>query len=93
MSASMLRKIRRRLGLSQQQLARRLGVARPTVTRWENGTRRPSRIAKLALDHIVEAKDGRSWQDLSAAALNELWDNPEDAVYDSWQKSYGSFSG
>jgi len=85
-----MRKLRERLGLSQQQLAGRVGVARATVTRWENGTRRPSRVAELALQNIAEAKETRAWQQLAGAALNELWDNPEDAIYDSWQKIYGS---
>lgn len=33
---------RRRAGLSQQQLADRLGRPQPTVARWERGTQRPS---------------------------------------------------
>ena len=81
-------KLRRRLGLSQKELAGRLGVARATVTRWENGTRRPSKLAEMAMQNMVETKDARSWQRLTAAALNELWDNSEDAVYDAWQKAY-----
>ena len=92
MSPTNLRKLRERLGLSQQGLARRLGVARATITRWENGTRRPSKVAELALRCGIEAKEGRSWQRLAGAALNELWDNPEDAAYDRWQERYGSFT-
>ncbi len=92
MNPTSLRKLRERLGLSQHGLARRLGVARATVTRWENGTRRPSKIAALALRSVIEAKDARSWQQLAGAALNELWDNPEDAAYDAWQEHYGSLA-
>jgi len=90
MSPTNLRKLRERLGLSQQGLARRLGVARATVTRWENGQRRPSKVVALALRSVIEARDTRSWQQLAGAALNELWDNPEDAAYDAWQERYGS---
>ncbi len=90
MSPTSLRKLRERLGLSQQGLARRLGVARATVTRWENGTRRLSKVAELALRSVTESKETRSWQRLAGAALNELWDNPEDAAYDAWQERYGS---
>jgi DNA-binding transcriptional regulator YiaG len=32
-----IRAIRRRMGLSQKQLAARLGVARATIWRWETG--------------------------------------------------------
>jgi len=92
MSPRSLRKLRGRLGLSQQGLASRLGVARATVTRWENGTRRPSKVAVLALRSVIEAKDTRSWQQLAGAALNELWDNPEDAAYDAWQERYRSLA-
>lgn len=92
MSPPKVRKLREGLGLSQQQLARRLGVARATVTRWENGTRRPSKVAELALRSVIEAKDTRSWQRLAGVALNELWDNPEDAVYDAWQDRYPSLT-
>lgn len=88
MSAASVRTFRRRLGLTQRELARRLGVARATVTRWENGTRRPSKIAEIAIQSIVETKDLPSWQRLTAAALNGLWDDPEDAVYDAWQEVY-----
>jgi len=90
MTASSLRKLRGRSGLSQEELARRLGVARATVTRWENGTRRPSKLAEIALKSVVEAKDARSWQALGGRALDEVWDNQEDAIYDTWQEHYGS---
>ena len=88
MSVPSLRKLRQGLGLSQHELARRPGVAQATVTRWENGTRHPSEMAKLAIQSIVQGKESRSCQRLAAAALNEMWDNPEDAVYDAWQEFY-----
>lgn len=88
MTARKIRSVRRRLGLTQEDLARRLGVARATVTRWENGTRRPSRTVALALGSAFEAKALRAWQDLAGAALNELWENREDAIYDQWRARY-----
>lgn len=90
MSLVDVRAFRERLGLSQQGLAQRLGVQRATVTRWENGSRRPSKVAELALQAVIEGKDTRAWQRLGGAALNELWDNPEDSVYDAWQERYSS---
>ena len=48
--------------------------------------RRPSKLAELALEGVAEARDARAWQQLGGAALNELWDNPEDAVYDAWRE-------
>jgi type I restriction enzyme M protein len=38
-----IRRLRSRLGLSQQQLADRLGVSYATVNRWENGHTKPYR--------------------------------------------------
>ncbi len=90
MSPPSLRKLRQRLGLSQQELARRLGVARASVTRWENGTRKPSRLVELAIQRVKEGRDTRAWHRLAGEALNDLWDNAEDAVYDAWQDHYRS---
>jgi len=88
MSAKSIRRARERLGLSQEEFARRLGVSRVTVTRWENGKRRPSRIAERAVRWTLASKDGPGWQDLAGAALTVLWDNPEDAIYDNWKAFY-----
>lgn len=42
--------IRIRLELSQEDLARELGVSYSTVNRWENGQHRPSKMAKNLFD-------------------------------------------
>lgn len=47
--AQVVRSVRKRLGLTQQELAGRLGVALPTVSRSESERHTPSR---LALDKI-----------------------------------------
>jgi transcriptional regulator with XRE-family HTH domain len=44
-----LREIRRRLHLSQEALARQLGVSMYTVHRWERGAVKPSALAKREL--------------------------------------------
>ena len=41
--------MRKRLGLSQEVLAERVGVSRPAVARWELGTFRPSKLAGRVL--------------------------------------------
>jgi len=54
-----LKQIRERMGLSQRQLASRLGVARATVWRWEAGV------------HPVEPLSARLIEILAAAAARE----------------------
>lgn len=48
-----VRKIRRRLGLSQQDFAQTYGFALSAVRDWEQGRRRPERSARILLK-IVE---------------------------------------
>lgn len=38
--------VRERLQLSQEQLARELNISFSTINRWENGKSRPSQMAK-----------------------------------------------
>ncbi len=47
---AVVKEIRRQLRLSQEDLARELGVSYATVNRWENGQSKPSRLAKAQLD-------------------------------------------
>ena len=44
-----LRAIRARLDLTQEQLAERLGVSFATVNRWEGGSTRPQKVAREAI--------------------------------------------
>ena len=46
----MVKEIRRQLAMSQEDLARQLGVSYATVNRWENGQSKPSKLAKAQLD-------------------------------------------
>ena len=57
--AARLRLLRTRLGLSQEQLAHRLGVSFATVNRWESGRSRPSARASVALEELEAATTSR----------------------------------
>ncbi len=46
----LIKEIRRQLALSQEDLARELGVSYATVNRWENSQSRPSKLARAQLD-------------------------------------------
>ncbi len=48
----LLKEIRRQLSLSQEDLARALGISFATVNRWENGLVKPSKLAKAQLDNF-----------------------------------------
>lgn len=43
---TIVKRIRKELGLSQEQLARELGISFSTVNRWENRKSHPSQMAK-----------------------------------------------
>ncbi|MBI4369147.1 MAG: helix-turn-helix transcriptional regulator [Elusimicrobia bacterium] len=49
-SPFLLKKIRQQLSLSQEDLARELGVSFATVNRWENNQARPSKLAQVQVD-------------------------------------------
>lgn len=51
--ASLLRAIRDKLGLSQEQLADRLGVSFATINRWEGGTVKPQRASLAAIESLA----------------------------------------
>lgn len=47
--STLVKKIRQQIALSQEDLARQLGVSYATVNRWENGQSKPSKLAKAQL--------------------------------------------
>ena len=47
---SLVKEVRRQLSISQEDLARELGVSYATVNRWENGQSKPSKLAQAQLD-------------------------------------------
>jgi DNA-binding transcriptional regulator YiaG len=60
MTAKQIKAIRSHLGLSQQQLATRLGVSFATVNRWENGHTKPQHthdrlLKELASDSVTSS--------------------------------------
>jgi DNA-binding transcriptional regulator YiaG len=60
MTPAGLKRIRRELGLTQEELAARLGVQRETVARWETGARGIAEpIARLVRRVAAEARGKR----------------------------------
>ncbi len=50
----MLASVRQQLAMSQEDLARQLGVSYATVNRWENGHSRPSKLAVAQLSAFCD---------------------------------------
>ena len=60
-TASLVRGLRNRLGLTQEKMAARLGVTFPTINRWENGRAKPSPLALKRIEELLGdlGEDGR----------------------------------
>jgi DNA-binding transcriptional regulator YiaG len=53
MDKETIKELRHKLGLSQEGLARRLGVSVITVRRWEKGSYKPSPLALQRIEELV----------------------------------------
>lgn len=54
MNAHDLKEIRNKLSLSQENMARKLGVTFNTYSKWERGLTKPSPLAREKIDKIKE---------------------------------------
>jgi len=63
--ASLVRELRKRLDLTQEKFAAKLGVTFPTINRWENGRAAPSPLAKQRIQDLLRSM-GRAGADLLA---------------------------
>jgi DNA-binding transcriptional regulator YiaG len=52
--AVVVKEIRRQLSISQEDLARQIGVSYATINRWENSQSKPSKLAKVQLEAFCE---------------------------------------
>jgi DNA-binding transcriptional regulator YiaG len=56
---ALVKEVRRQLAISQEDLARELGVSYATVNRWENDHARPSKLARAQLDAFCDRMTAR----------------------------------
>jgi len=49
-----IRDLRRNLRMTQEEFAHTLGITVATVNRWENGHAKPSKLARRAIDRLVQ---------------------------------------
>ncbi len=52
MDKDSIRKLRQSLGMTQEQFAKKLGVHTQTVSRWERGHKKPSKLALRQLHRL-----------------------------------------
>lgn len=55
----LVKRLRERMGLTQEQFAREVGVTFSTVNQWENGRRRPQPFLLKRLVEMEESLVGR----------------------------------
>jgi len=53
-TAQGIKELREKLGMTQQELADKVGVDRVTVARWETEQKRPSQLARRQLARLVK---------------------------------------
>ncbi len=57
--SAQIKKIRKDLKISQEEIARKLGVSYITVNRWENGRTNPSPLAATKIEAFIKKVSGR----------------------------------
>ena len=55
--SNIIKSIRTALNISQEDLARELGVSFATINRWENCKSQPSKLAKIAIKELCDKKN------------------------------------
>ncbi len=53
-----IRELRRNLRMTQEEFAHTLGITVATVNRWENGHAKPSKLARRAIERLVQYRGG-----------------------------------
>ncbi len=51
-----VREIRRSLGMTQEELAKLVGVRVATVSRWENSKHKPSKLAQVVIRNVIATR-------------------------------------
>jgi putative transcriptional regulator len=70
--AEMVREIRKRIGLSQEKFAAKLGVSFSTVNRWEHHRAVPSPLALKQIRELLERMGDRGQDLLEQYFLEEI---------------------
>lgn len=68
--SQLVRALRHRLSMTQEEFAHELGITVGTVNRWENGRFRPSKLARATLADFA-AKHGLSLDNIDTPAVTD----------------------
>jgi type I restriction enzyme M protein len=49
-----IKTLRERLGYTQEELAQRLGISTSAISKWEQGLRKPSRLANREIERLLK---------------------------------------
>lgn len=55
--ADAILRLRVKLNLSQQEMAKLLNVSFPSISRWENGHNKPTKLAKVRILELLKEND------------------------------------
>ena len=55
--ADAILRLRVKLNLSQQEVAKLLGVSFPSISRWENGHNEPTKLVKVRILELLQEND------------------------------------
>lgn len=78
-----LQQWREKRGLTQQQLADRVGTSDSTIQRWEQGKRKPDADAMKALAYALDTTPQRLWEHPDRPSADELLRNEAEDVVDT----------
>ncbi len=81
---SVIKKYRKEIGLTQEEMANRLGVTTPAVNKWENGNSNPdiellapiARLLNISLDTLLSFHDK-----LTGAEIEEIRHHAADSLF------------
>jgi len=74
--ATVIKQLRRHLGLSQEKLAAKLGVSFPTIYRWEHNRAKPSPLALQKIEELLKGM-GKEGMDLLKQLFPEYQKFPD----------------
>ena len=63
-AGNLIRGLRQKLGMTQEEFAHEIAVTVSTVNRWENGHIEPSRLARRAMEGLaLQVESGSSFEE------------------------------